>query len=153
MSRTVEITKDGNSYIVNPNASGGGDPFTQNIPVFTNDSFYTHQCAIFLNQDSQPITNKNDVNITNVYAIIVCAWDNDLGYYNRKVWCKSDYVKPEGFQFNYDDLTSIEPFEHADDDLKISGSQDTQYLINWFSLWTAEEWSVMKVLTAITSSD
>lgn len=63
MSRHVEITKDGNNYIVNPNASGGGglDVF-QTVTVYNaqsdyGDDFYNYW--LILKADGTPTTVEN----------------------------------------------------------------------------------------------
>lgn len=70
MSRYVEITKDGNNYVVNPNATGGsGIDFTTPIWMYNTGDVRENFMAFDINNQPVPLTQASDVD--NVYGFLV----------------------------------------------------------------------------------
>jgi hypothetical protein len=70
MSRYVEIVKDGNNYVINPNASGGsGIDFTTPIWMYNTGDVRENFIAFDINNQPVPLTQASDVD--NVYGFLV----------------------------------------------------------------------------------
>lgn len=70
MSRYVEITKDGNNYTVNPNATGGsGIDFTTPVWMYNTGDVRANFIAFDINNQPVPLTQASDVD--NVYGFLV----------------------------------------------------------------------------------
>ena len=70
MSRYVEITKDGNNYTVNPNATGGsGIDFT--VPVWMYNSGDVRDNFIAFDINNQPVQLTQASDVDNVYGFLV----------------------------------------------------------------------------------
>ena len=70
MSRYVEITKDGNNYTVNPNATGGiGIDFT--TPVWMYNSGDVRDNFIVFDINNQPVQLTQASDVDNVYGFLV----------------------------------------------------------------------------------
>ena len=70
MSRYVEITKDGNNYVINPNASGGsGIDFITPVWMYNTGDVRANFIAFDINNQPVPLTQASDVD--NVYGFLV----------------------------------------------------------------------------------
>ena len=70
MSRYVEITKDGNNYVINPNATGGsGIDFTTPVWMYNTSDVRENFIAFDINNQPVPLTQASDVD--NVYGFLV----------------------------------------------------------------------------------
>ena len=70
MSRYVEITKDGNNYVINPNATGGsGIDFTTPVWMYNTGDVRENFIAFDINNQPVPLTQASDVD--NVYGFLV----------------------------------------------------------------------------------
>ena len=123
MSRYVEITKDGNNYTVNPNATGGGGiDFTASIWMYCPDDPDVRNNFIALDINNQPVPLTQASDVDNVYGFIV----------------QSDYEYPPKYVYrndpNYTPLCLTEEYfdgyEWSDGNLRIQ-YEGSDVFIRW----------------------
>ena len=122
MSRYVEITKDGNNYVINPNATGGsGIDFTTPVWMYNTGDIRENVIAFDINNQPVPLTQANDVD--NVYGFLVQA---DYEYTPMYVYRNDPNYTPLCLTGQY-----FDGYEWDGETLRIK-YEDSDVFIRWF---------------------
>ena len=119
--RTVTIEKDGNNYVINPNATGGsGIDFTTPIWMYNTGDVRENFIAFDINNQPVPLTQASDVD--NVYGFLV---QGDYEALPKYIYRTDPNYTPLCITGEY-----FDSYEWSDQNLRIQ-FEDSDVFIRW----------------------